>query len=89
MLAASPNLAQAVELKNKIELTKNLKAQTVAAEAQPGDAKAREELRSTYMKLSQLPLANPKAIAMMSRAQTVLQKDTAARYRPSTNTISD
>ncbi len=73
-LAASPNASGAVELKNKIELTKNLKAQVAAVEAQPGDAKAREELRSTYMKLSQLPLANPKAIAMLSRAQAVLEK---------------
>ncbi len=82
-LAASPNLAGAVELKKKIELTKNLKAQTAAAEAQPGDAKAREELRSTYTKLSQLPLANPKAIALMSRAQTVLEKDAAPPKPPS------
>lgn len=74
VLASSPTLAPAVELKNKIELTNNLKAQTTAAESHPEDTKAREELQSTYTKLSQLPLANPKAIATMSKAQTVLQQ---------------
>jgi hypothetical protein len=78
-LAASPNAAGAAELKNKIELTKNLKAQVAAVEAQPGDVKSRDELRSTYMKLNQLPLANPKAIAMLSRAQAVLEKKAAAQ----------
>jgi hypothetical protein len=77
-LAAAPNLAPAVELKNKIELTKDLKAQTVAAESHPNDAKAHEELQSTFTKLSQLPLANPKAIETLSKAKVLLQKNTAS-----------
>jgi len=79
-LAAAPNLAPAVELKSKIELTKNLRAQTAAAESQPDNAKAREELRITYTKLSQLPIANPKAIETLSKAQAVLQKNAAGSH---------
>jgi hypothetical protein len=73
-MAATPNLPAAVELKEKIELTKNLRAQTVAAEGHPEDTKAREELQNTYNKLSQFKIANPKAIETLSRAQVVLQK---------------
>jgi hypothetical protein len=78
-LAAAPNLAPAVELKNKIELTKDLRAQTIAAESHPEDAKAREELQSTYSKLRQVPIANPKAIETLSRAQAVLSRNAAVR----------
>lgn len=79
-LAAAPTLAPAVELKNKIELTKNLKAQTAAAESHPDDPKAREELRSTFTKLNQLQVANPKVIESMAKAQVVLQKNTAGSH---------
>jgi len=79
-LAAAPSLAPAVELKNKIELTKNLRAQTVAAESRPDDAKAREELQGTYTKLTQLPIANPKVIETLSKAHAVLQNNAAGSH---------
>jgi hypothetical protein len=79
-LAANPNLAPAVELKNKMELTKDLKAQTVAAESHPNDAKARAELHSTYTKVSQLPIANPKVIETMAKAQVLLQKNAGGTH---------
>jgi hypothetical protein len=79
-LAAAPNLAPAVELKNKIELTKNLRVQTVAAESRPDDTKAREELQGTYTKLSRLSTANPKVIETLSKAQAVLQKNPAGSH---------
>jgi hypothetical protein len=79
-LAAAPNLAPAVELKSKIDLTKNVRAQTVAAESHPDDARVQEELQRSVAKLSQVPLANPKAIATLSKAQAVLQKNAAVSH---------
>jgi hypothetical protein len=79
-LAAAPTLAPAVELKNKIELAKDLKTQTAAAESHPDDPKAREDLRSTITKLSQLQVANPKVIETMAKAQVVLQKNAVASH---------
>jgi tetratricopeptide (TPR) repeat protein len=76
-LAATPNLAPAVELKNKIELVNNLRAQTAAAESHPDDAKASEQLLGTYSKLSQVPTANPKLIEALSKAEALLQKNAA------------
>jgi hypothetical protein len=73
-LAAAPTLVPAVELKNKIELATHLQEAISTTQSQPDNPKAREELQSTYTKLSQLQVANPKLISTMSRAKAVLEK---------------
>jgi hypothetical protein len=74
VLTTAPNLTAAAELKTKIDLTKNLTKLTIAAESEPDNPRVREELQSTYSKLKQAPVANPKALETMSRARLVLEK---------------
>ncbi len=74
VLAANPNLPAADALKTKMELTRTLNALTSAAERQPDDSKLRTQLQTTYSKLNEQPVANPKALETLSRARTILEK---------------
>ena len=72
-LASDPTLKPAQDLKAKIEVANKLSAATAAVEKQPDNAQAKEELQNAVAQASQYKFANPKAVANMKKAATVLQ----------------
>jgi len=68
-LAVNPSLQQAQDLQKRIEVTKQLKQLSEAAEKQPNDPQIKEQLQSTAVLAKQLRVVNPEALKAIAKAQ--------------------
>lgn len=71
-LNVAPEMPAALELKERIELDRNLAALVSQVEQNPGNAEARDQLAKTVVRVAPLKFANPEAITNVARAQQVL-----------------
>lgn len=78
-LEKAPQLPAALELKKRIELNRDLSTLTSQVEQNPGDAGARTKLAATVGAVTQLPVASPKTMVTIARAQEVLGEQARAR----------
>lgn len=79
VIATSPNLPSARELKKRIDLDRTLTVLTNQVEQNPSDAASKAKLAATVREVAPLNTANPEAIANLARAQAVLGDQTQAK----------
>jgi tetratricopeptide (TPR) repeat protein len=79
ILKAAPQLHDALELKNRIELERNLIALASQVEQNPTDAAAKAKLAHTVKEVTPLNIANPKTIANVAHAQALLGEHAKAQ----------
>lgn len=72
VLTEAPQMPAALELKNRIELNRNLGVLAFKVEKNPNDAVAKAQLSKTVAKVAPLRIANPETITNVARAQKAL-----------------
>ena len=78
VLKASPQLAEAQQLKQRIELDRKLVSLTAALQKDAADPAARRELARTVEKATTVRIANPVTFTNLARAQAALGQDAEA-----------
>jgi len=71
-LQKDPNLPEAVQLKEKIELVRDLDKLTPHVESNPADAAAKAELQKKIADVAKSPIASPETLAKVARAQAAV-----------------
>jgi len=72
VLAGSPQLAEAQQLKRRVELDRQLVDLTAALERDAGNPATRAALADTVRSATTMKIANPQTLASMAQAQTAL-----------------
>jgi tetratricopeptide (TPR) repeat protein len=78
-LQADPKNSEALELKKRIELDKNLSRLTSQLVQNPTDEAAKMQLATAVSEASKLKIANPNTIANLARGQAALGDTAAAK----------
>ncbi len=79
ILQAAPQNLEAVQLKARIELDRKLEQLTTQVERNPEDHAARIQLGGIVSETSRMPVASPKTLSNLARAQVVLGDKAQAR----------
>jgi len=77
-LQAKADLPEALQLKQKIEIARNLQSLATKVEQEPANQEARTDLQKNIATAAQLKWANPNAVTLLARAQTALGDHAAA-----------
>ncbi len=77
-LEAKADLPEALQLKQKIEIARNLQSLAAKVEQEPANQEARTDLQKNIAAAAQLKWANPNAVTSLARAQTALGDHAAA-----------
>jgi tetratricopeptide (TPR) repeat protein len=77
-LSAKAELPEALALKTKMEVAKNLERLATQVEQDPANQQVRTDLQKNVAAAAQIKLANPNAIVSLARAQTALGQHAAA-----------
>ncbi len=71
-LRVAPQLPDALELKKRIELDRNLAALTAQAQQDPNNVAVRAELQKTVIEATRQPIASPVTLTNLAAAQVVI-----------------
>ncbi len=90
VLQKDPNYAEALQLRNKMELVHQLEELATRVTQNPSDQQARTQLQQTVAVANNTPISNPNALVHLARAQSLLGQnqdalktiDKAAAIRP-------
>jgi len=77
-LQAKADLPEALQLKQKIEIARNLQSLATKVEQEPANQEARTDLQKNIAAAAPLKWANPNAVTSLARAQTALGDHAAA-----------
>jgi tetratricopeptide (TPR) repeat protein len=78
-LQASPNLAVAVQLKNRIDLENKLPALTHAVQQDANNTEAKTKLQQAVTDINAKPVANPETMVNIAQAQSALGDNAKAQ----------
>jgi len=77
-LHAKADLPEALQLKQKIEIARNLQSLATKVEQEPANQEARTDLQKNIAAAAQLKWANPDAVTTLARAQSAIGDHAAA-----------